>query len=159
MKILLIFRFGWLIVKFMFQSYFEKKNDKVSTFNVVHFPNFEISTSLELAPHLTLKKKFISAAGAYGMSPVGDMVWALSWVFLGISRKISEQLCQRAILFSCNGYSRRNRLITQDLIRSALSFSFDLVFWYLKKSKIILSLFSIWCLTNPSFQPADYNVG
>ena len=34
----------------MFHSYFERKNDKILTFNVVHFPNFEISASLELAP-------------------------------------------------------------------------------------------------------------
>ena len=26
----------------MFHSYFERKNDKVFTFNIVHFPNFEI---------------------------------------------------------------------------------------------------------------------
>ena len=30
----------------MFHSYFERKNDKVLTFNTVHFPNFEISASL-----------------------------------------------------------------------------------------------------------------
>ena len=29
----------------MFHSYFERKNEKVLTFNIVHFPNFEISTS------------------------------------------------------------------------------------------------------------------
>ena len=33
----------------MFHSYFERKNGKVLTFNVAHFPNFEISASLELA--------------------------------------------------------------------------------------------------------------
>ena len=27
----------------MFHSYFERKNDKVLTFNIVHFPNFEVS--------------------------------------------------------------------------------------------------------------------
>ena len=27
----------------MFQSYFERKYDKGLTFNIVHFPNFEIS--------------------------------------------------------------------------------------------------------------------
>ena len=26
----------------MFHSYFERKNDKALTFNIVHFPNFEI---------------------------------------------------------------------------------------------------------------------
>ena len=30
----------------MFYSYFERKNDKVLTFNIVYFPNFEISASL-----------------------------------------------------------------------------------------------------------------
>ena len=34
----------------MFHSYFERKNDKVLTFNIVHFPNFEISGALSLAP-------------------------------------------------------------------------------------------------------------
>ena len=27
----------------MFYSYFQRKNDKVLTFNIVHFANFEIS--------------------------------------------------------------------------------------------------------------------
>ena len=30
----------------MFDSYFERKYDKVLTFNIAHFPNFEISASL-----------------------------------------------------------------------------------------------------------------
>ena len=30
----------------MFHSYFERKYEKVLTFNIVHFPNFEISASL-----------------------------------------------------------------------------------------------------------------
>ena len=30
----------------MFDSYFERKNDKVLLFNNAHFPNFEISASL-----------------------------------------------------------------------------------------------------------------
>ena len=30
----------------MFYSYFEEENDKVLTFNIVHFPNFELSASL-----------------------------------------------------------------------------------------------------------------
>ena len=34
----------------MFYSYFERKNDKVLTFNIVRFPNFEVSASLLLAP-------------------------------------------------------------------------------------------------------------
>ena len=40
----------------MFYSYFERNYDKVLTFNVVHFPNFEISASLLLAPHITVSK-------------------------------------------------------------------------------------------------------
>ena len=34
----------------MFHSYFERKSDKVLTFNIVHFPNYEISVSPKLAP-------------------------------------------------------------------------------------------------------------
>ena len=34
----------------MFHSYFERKHDKVLTFNIVHFPNFEINASLFLPP-------------------------------------------------------------------------------------------------------------
>ena len=30
----------------MFHSYFERKNDKVLTFDIVNFPDFEISASL-----------------------------------------------------------------------------------------------------------------
>ena len=30
----------------MFHNYFERKNDKVLTFDIVDFPNFEINTSL-----------------------------------------------------------------------------------------------------------------
>ena len=32
--------------KFTFHSYFERKNNKVLTFNMVHFPNFKISATL-----------------------------------------------------------------------------------------------------------------
>ena len=39
----------------MFHSYFERKIDKVLTFNIVHFPNFEISDALK-ALHLTVSK-------------------------------------------------------------------------------------------------------
>ena len=46
--------FGLLIVKiyvlFLKEIHFELKNDKVLTFNIVHFPNLEISASLYLAP-------------------------------------------------------------------------------------------------------------
>ena len=49
-KIMLIFRsfhYTWFIdSENLFPSYFERKNDKVFTFNIVHFPNFEISASL-----------------------------------------------------------------------------------------------------------------
>ena len=34
----------------MFHSYFERKNEKVLTFDITQFPNFEISASLYLAP-------------------------------------------------------------------------------------------------------------
>ena len=34
----------------MFHSYFERKYDKASAVNIVHFPNFEISASFLLAP-------------------------------------------------------------------------------------------------------------
>ena len=58
MKVLLILDFiiifDLLIVKiyvsFLKKIHFERKNDKVLTFNIVHFPNFEISASLYLAP-------------------------------------------------------------------------------------------------------------
>ena len=50
MKILLTFRFFYYIwfidSENLFHSYFKRKNDKVLTFNIVHFQNFEISTSL-----------------------------------------------------------------------------------------------------------------
>ena len=50
MKIWLIFRFFhyiWFVdSKNSFHFYFERKNGKVLTFNIVHFPNFEISASL-----------------------------------------------------------------------------------------------------------------
>ena len=35
-----------MIVEFMFRSHFERRNDKVLAFNIVQFPNFEISVSL-----------------------------------------------------------------------------------------------------------------
>ena len=40
----------------MLHSFFERKYYKVFTLNIVHFPNFEISASLLLAPHLTVSK-------------------------------------------------------------------------------------------------------
>ena len=47
----------------MFYSYFERKYDKILTLNIVHFPNFEISTSLLLAPHSN-SFKILQAPGA-----------------------------------------------------------------------------------------------
>ena len=54
-EILLTFRFFhyiWLIdsENLCFISYFERKYDKVLTFNIVQFPNFKISASFLLAP-------------------------------------------------------------------------------------------------------------
>ena len=54
----------------MFHSYSERKNDIVLTFNIVHFPNFEISASLYLArpsnKRLTSQfQNLITARGAY----------------------------------------------------------------------------------------------
>ena len=52
MKILLVvrlFHYIWFIdIENLarFHSYFERKNDKILTFNIVNFPNFEISASL-----------------------------------------------------------------------------------------------------------------
>ena len=51
MKILFIFRFLHYIwftgsENVMFHSYFERKNDKFLTFNIVRFPKFEISAFL-----------------------------------------------------------------------------------------------------------------
>ena len=58
MKILLMRRFFhyiWFIGgKNLFL--FERKNDKVLTFNIVHSPNFEISASLLLVPHFKFSK-------------------------------------------------------------------------------------------------------
>ena len=45
-----------------------------------------------------------------------------SYVFLEISRKFLEQLCQRAIVCSCSGYSRRNEWVTQILTKECFKF-------------------------------------
>ena len=53
MKILLFrfFHYIWFIdSENLFHSYFERKNDKVLTFHVIPFPNFERSASFLLAP-------------------------------------------------------------------------------------------------------------
>ena len=46
-------------------------------------------------------------------------------VFLGVSQKFSEQLCQRAIAFSCR-YSQRNRWATQRLKRVLYGYNWGL---------------------------------
>ena len=60
MKILLTFRlfyYIWFIDSENLCSILILKNSyKVLKFNIVHFPNFEISASLELAPHHTVSK-------------------------------------------------------------------------------------------------------
>ena len=35
----------------MLHSYFERKNEKVLTFNFAHFPNFEISLLISAVPN------------------------------------------------------------------------------------------------------------
>ena len=40
----------------MCHSYFERKYDKVLTFKIFHFPNFEISASLLLAPRTNKRR-------------------------------------------------------------------------------------------------------
>ena len=54
----------------MFHSYFRRKYDKVLPFNIVYFPNFEISASLLLAPPSNKRRTqqfqdLISAEDAY----------------------------------------------------------------------------------------------
>ena len=54
----------------MLHSYFERKNDKVLTFNIVDFLNFDISASRKLAPpsnkrHTSYFQNLISAGGVY----------------------------------------------------------------------------------------------
>ena len=54
----------------MSHSYSERKNHKVSALNIVHFPSFEISASLELTPPSNKRRNsqfqnLISAMGAY----------------------------------------------------------------------------------------------
>ena len=54
----------------MFHSYFRRKNGKVLIFNIVHFPNFEISAQVQLAPSSNKQctqqfQNLISAGGAY----------------------------------------------------------------------------------------------
>ena len=39
-----------IYVLFLKKINFERKNDKVLTFNIVHFPDFKISVSFYLAP-------------------------------------------------------------------------------------------------------------
>ena len=73
MKILLIFRsfhyIGFIDSEHLFH-YFERKSDKVLTFNIAHFPNFEISAPLYLAPPYNKRRtsqfqNLTSTAGTY----------------------------------------------------------------------------------------------
>ena len=48
----------------MFHSYFERKYDKVLTFNIIHFPNFKISASLLLAPGALIRGNTVYIFGA-----------------------------------------------------------------------------------------------
>ena len=59
-----------ILIQFVFHSYFERKNDKVLTLDVVRFPNFEISASLHLSPpsnkrHTSQFQNLISAGVGY----------------------------------------------------------------------------------------------
>ena len=70
MKILSIFRFFHFIwstdcenlfysyFENLFYSYFERTNDKVLTFNIVHFLNFEISTKKNTERKISFGSKF-----------------------------------------------------------------------------------------------------
>ena len=54
----------------MFHSCFERKNDKVLTFDIVLFSDFDIRASLQLAPpsnkrRISQFQNLISARGAY----------------------------------------------------------------------------------------------
>ena len=78
MKLLLIFRFSiifrLLIVK-IYYSYFERKNDKVFTFNVALFPS-EISVSLQLAPPFNNNYYFgiIFYTASFTWSPILSLI-------------------------------------------------------------------------------------
>ena len=54
----------------MFHSYFDRKYDTILTFNIVHFPNFEMSIFLLLAPPSNKRRtsqfqNLVSAQGGY----------------------------------------------------------------------------------------------
>ena len=58
------------MVKIHVSFLFQKKNGKVLIFNIVHFPNFEISAQVQLAPSSNKQctqqfQNLISAGGAY----------------------------------------------------------------------------------------------
>ena len=55
----------------MFHYHFERKNDKVLTFNIAHFPNFKISASLLLAPPST-KRRNSQFQRKYGTQTMDD---------------------------------------------------------------------------------------
>ena len=56
-----------ILIQFVFHSYFERKNDKVLTLDVVRLSNFEISASLHLSPpsnkHRTSQFQNLISAG------------------------------------------------------------------------------------------------
>ena len=49
----------------MFHSYFQRKNDKVLRFDIVHFPNFEIANYPSNRLRTSQFKNLISAEGAF----------------------------------------------------------------------------------------------
>ena len=108
--------FGLLIVKFMFYSNLERKNDKVSTFNIVHFLTLK-KVSLELAPYLTVPK--CNKCQGHLLEEMWYELcnWCFSWNFPKIFRtamsKSNHIFMQRVLL--------KKQWITQDLIRSTIS--------------------------------------
>ena len=78
--------------------------------------------------------KVIKPGTSIGRSSVKDLAWKFSkpgtyaeydvchgWfssISLKLALKFSEQLCQRAMIFSCSGYSQRNECVTQGLNRN-----------------------------------------
>ena len=68
----------------MFHSYFDRKYDTILTFNIVDFPNFEMSIFLLLAPPSNKRRtsqfqNLVSARGSYlrkyGMATVSFYYW------------------------------------------------------------------------------------
>ena len=90
----------WFIdMENLFHSYFERKNDKVLTFDFVYFPNFEISTSLLLAA-----PSKISAAQFQNLVSIGG----------ACKRKSGNTFCcllQFKLLTYCFSQSSPNRVL------------------------------------------------